>query len=357
MNKKRFLKNIFLRKKQFIVFLLLVIEIYFIFPFLKNQLLLFKAYILKKIYNHILIIIDVSYGNSVSGPRSFINGINEVLPFFWDKCSFFSSSFINIFSISDILFIPYPRFNEKRFDQFIMDGIINKLILGPIFVPKKWNNFPNPKIWMENRISDILNFTKGVAVHSERVREYLMSRSNTSNNIKKYKIIRPCSNLKPKNINSFIKRKIDILFYEKYADLNRRKQGEQLLNLFKNTSKTIESVKYGSYNKQILNELANNSKFIIYFSFFDTGAIGLKEIQNYGVISFSHQKEFVINKEYSFYIPELANLDNMEIAFNKIMNIINKISKLNVQTELIATQNQMINKCENSLIDLCKSLF
>ena len=90
MNKKRFLKNIFLRKKQFIVFLLLVIEIYFIFPFLKNQLLLFKAYRLKKLYNHILIIIDVSYGNSVSGPRSFINGINEVFMFFLKGFQFFN---------------------------------------------------------------------------------------------------------------------------------------------------------------------------------------------------------------------------------------------------------------------------
>ena len=46
-----------------------------------------------------------------------------------------------------------------------------------------------------------------------------------------------------------------------------------------------------------MKELANNSKFIIYFSFFDTGAIGLKEIQNYGVIAFSLQKEFIIDNE------------------------------------------------------------
>ena len=39
------------------------------------------------------------------------------------------------------------------------------------------------------------------------------------------------------------------------------------------------------------------------------------------------------------------------------MNIIENISKLNIQTELIARKNQMINRCENSLIDLCKSLF
>lgn len=301
--------------------------------------------------------VDVSLRNSVRGPGSFINGIDQVLPFFWGKCSFFSSSYLNNSSIPDVYFIPYPRFNEKKFDQLVVNGLVNKLILGPIFVPKKWNTFPHPKIWMERRISDILNLTKGIAVHSERVREYLTRRSNNFKNIKKFKIVRPCSNFKPKNINSFVKRKIDILFFEKYADLNRRKQGAQLLNLLKNTSKTIESIKYGSYDKQIINNLANNSKFIIYFSFFDTGAIGLKEIQNFGVISFSHQKEFVIDKESSFYIPELASLNNIEIAFNKIMTIIENISKSNIRTELIAKKNQIVNKCENSLIDLCKSLF
>ena len=147
-----------------------------------------------------------------------------------------------------------------------------------------------------------------------------------------------------------------VLFFEKYADLNQIKQGKILLNLFKNTSKNIVSIRYRSYNKKIINELANDSKFIIYFSFFDTGAIGLKEIQNLGVICFTHQKEFVIDKESSFYISELKSINNIELAFYKIMNIIEKISKSNIQTDLIAKKNQMFNKCENALIDLCKSL-
>ena len=339
--------------KHLIIILLLILETYFIFPILKN----IRIYILKKLFHHILIVIDVSFRNNIRGPGSFINGIKEILPFFWGKCSFISYLSIFDYLTPDIYFIPYRRFNEKKSKYFIENGLINKLILGPIFVPKKWNTFPNKRIWMEKRFSEILNLTNGIAVHSGRVRDHLVERSKTFKNIKKFIIIRSCSNFKPKKINSFKNRKIDILFFEKYADLNRRKQGAQLLNLLKNTSKIIASIKYGSYNKQKLNELANNSKFIIYFSFFDTGAIGLKEIQNYGVISFSHQKEFIIDKESSFYIPELANLNNIEIAFNKIMNIIENISKLNIQTELIARKNQMINRCENSLIDLCKSLF
>ena len=105
-----------------------------------------------------------------------------------------------------------------------------------------------------------------------------------------------------------------------------------------------------------MKELANNSKFIIYFSFYDTGAIGLKEFQNYGVITFSHQKEFIIDKQTSFYIPELDIEDKIDIAFHKIMNIVENISKSNINIELIAKKNQMINRCENALIDLCKNL-
>ena len=111
-----------------------------------------------------------------------------------------------------------------------------------------------------------------------------------------------------------------------------------------------------SFSYSIYFKFFNNLKIIIYFSFYDTGAIGLKEIQNYGVICFTHQKEFAIDNETSFFISELANIDNINIAFNKIMDIIEKISKSNINTELIAKKNQIINKCENSLIDLCKSL-
>ena len=329
-------------KKLFIIFFLLALVSYFA---------------IKKLYHPILILIDTSGKNSKRGPGNFINGINQILPFCWNKCCFFSSFKNNFYVEPDLYFIPYPRFNEKQFDEFIIKGLVHKMILGPIFVPKKWNTFPNPKIWMERRFSQILELAKGVAVHSYRVRDYLAKRINTFKNLKKFKIVRPCSNFQPKIVNNFVQRKIDIIFFEKYADLNRRKQGSILLNLLKNTSKTVTSIKYGYYNKQDISEIANNSKFIIYFSFFDTGAIGLKEIQNYGVISFFHQKEFIIDKESSFYIPELSYKNSIEIAFKKIMNIIEKISRLNVQTQLIAKKNQMINKCENSLIDLCKSLF
>lgn len=124
----------------------------------------------------------------------------------------------------------------------------------------------------------------------------------------------------------------------------------------KNSSKKIERLKYGNYTKKEIEYLANNTKFIIYFSFFDTGAIGLKEIQNYGVFAFSHQRDLIIHNDTGFYVPELANEKDLIQAYKIIMNKIEIVTNLNPNAQLIATINQEINKCENSLNDLCENL-
>ena len=314
-------------------------------------------YIHKKIFNKILIEIDISRIKNHRGPGSFIRGLNQVLPFFWGNCCFISSSNVNRIFRPDFYFFPYPHFNIRQYKNLINSRLINKFILGPIFVPKFWRGFPNPNLWIEKNFPTLLKSAKGIAVNSSRVRDYLAKRSGINTLMNKFIIIRSCTNLKPIKIKSFNQRKIDIIFFEKYADFNRREQGKKLLNLFRNTSKTVKSFQYGTYKKEMLEKFANNSKFIIYFSFYDTGAIALKEFQNYGVITFSHQKEFVIDNETSFYIPEIDTINNMSIAFNKIMNIIEYISKFNIKSELIAKKNQMINNCQNALKDLCKNLF
>ena len=307
----------------------------------------------------LLIEIDVSSNKGGRGPTKFINGINEILPFTINNCHFISSSIItpiNSKNKSDFFYIPFPRFNESVYNEWVKIKEVNKLILGPIFVPHIWKSFPNLNIWKERRFSDIINFVSGIGVHSNRVKDYLAQKSNTTNMIKKYKIIRPCSNIKPKYINSFNDRKIDILFFEKYQDFDHKRQGSQLLKLFKNSTKKIKQIKYGFYNKEKIEKMANNSKFIVYFSFYDTGAIGLKEIQNYGVFAFSHQLDLVIDNTTSFFVPELANNNNMLYAYKKIMQKIETIIKSHPNSKLIAKKNQEINKCENALEDLCKSL-
>ena len=127
------------------------------------------------------------------------------------------------------------------------------------------------------------------------------------------------------------------------------------MSLLKKANKKIKQLNYGNYKREDEFILANNSKFIIYFSFYDCGPVALKEIENYGVITFTLQKDFVINNESGYYIPELE-LDNITLAFNKIIKIIDEISNKNPDSIKIAKINQNNNRCERALDDLCNGI-
>ena len=305
--------------------------------------------------------VDISGIQNHRGPGIFLKGIYDILPYNTGNCNFISSKAIYPSrgkKHSNYYYIPSPQFDELIYNKWVNIKKANKLILGPNFVPNSWEYFPKEIFWQERRFSEILNDVKGIAVHSKRVINHLINRTNikTSCLFKKFKIILPCVNIKPKLINPFTKRKIDILFFEKYEDLDHSQQGTELLNLLNNTSKKIKRLKYGNYTKEEMEYLANNTKFIIYFSFFDTGAIGLKEFQNYGVFTFSHQREFIINKKTGFYVPELANEKDMNQAFQIIFQIIEVITNIHPNTQLLAKINQEINKCQNALNDLCENI-
>ena len=167
--------------------------------------------------------------------------------------------------------------------------------------------------------------------------------------------MRACTYFLPKDIKPFNERNIDIILYEKYPDLNRREQGKQLFELLKETNKRIEILKRGNYTRDTEFNLACDTKFVIYFSFYDTGAIALKEIQNYGVIAFTLQKDLAFDNKTSYYIPELEDYD-ITPAFNKIMKIIDDINKIDPNTKKIADINQNYTKCERALDDLCDGI-
>lgn len=317
-------------------------------------------YFLKYLNNSYIIDINLRGIEGNFGPGRLLKGFYQILPFITRKCIFvtkqlISKNFINYLN-PDFYYVPGPNIERADFLNLVNKKIINKYIFGPNYVPRRWYHFPNVTIWKEKHFSEILNSTKGVVVHSIRVRDHIANYSKTAYNLKKYILMRPCTNLKPKIINNFEKRKIDIIFFEKYSDLNRAEEGKKLLKILEKTDKKIIKMKYKNYDRKTMKDIANNSKFIIYFSFFDTGAIGLKEIQNYGVFAFTHQKELAINNETSFYIQELASIDKLELASEKILKIIGDISKKKPNLELIAKKNQMINNCRNSLKDLCYSL-
>lgn len=172
---------------------------------------MFRILILKIVNNSNFIYIDLRGINHTHGPGSFIKGINGVLPFITDKCIFYSSQFINILK-PDFYYIPMPKLEKEDFNELVKKRIINKYILGPIFIPSHWYHFPYYKLWRENHFSEILNSVKAVVVHSKRVRDHIARNSNNTNNLAKFIIMRPCTNFKPKVIKSFENRKIDILY-------------------------------------------------------------------------------------------------------------------------------------------------
>lgn len=330
--------------------------------FIKFILIIISFFVNKSIYNNnnkqILIEVDIS--KSVfdgEGPLQLVKSLRDVLPYETKKCKFIASNSItpkNAKNKSDLFFLPFPCLAESIYDEWNLINRSNSLLLGPYFVPNIWNDFPYKGFWSERRFEEILQTVKGVVVHSKRIRQYLSTKSNTTYLSDKYKFLRPCTGIMPKNVENFENRKIDILFYEKFNDLYRRKQSKKLIHYFRQTNLNIKILKSLNYTKAI--DLANNTKFIIYYSFYDTGPIDLKRIQNFGVFCFTHEKDFVINKNTTFYIPELHDEDNMIPAFKKIMGIIRNISNSNPNTQLIAKINQDANRCERAFDDLCEGI-
>ena len=257
---------------------------------------------------------------------------------------------------TDYFYLPFPCMSESCYDKWKSIGRANSLLLGPCFVPGKWKYFPYKGFWTERRFREILETIKGLVVHSTRIRKHLSTRSNTTDLLHKYKFLRPCTGIMPKTVKQFNERKNDIIYFEKFPDSNRRKQSKQLLEYFNKTNLKIEKMKYGKFTNEGLMELANNTKFVIYFSFYDTGAIALKEIQNFGVFCFTHEEDFVISNQTSFLIPELHDKIDMKPAFDNIMKIMQKVSNSNPNTQLIAQINQDINKCQRALDDLCEGI-
>ena len=83
---------------------------------------------------------------------------------------------------------------------------------------------------------------KAVAVKSAWVKEHLIKRSNNFDIQEKIVVLNDCTNLKPINVKSFKNREIDILFFEKYVDLNRENEAKKLLALLSNNSLIIQKI-------------------------------------------------------------------------------------------------------------------
>ena len=347
-----------IKVKNKLCFYFLIIIIFILISFITKQILF--------IYNKNQIIIEVDISKSFldgEGPIQIVKSLRDILPYETEKCKFIPSKSItpiNGRNKSDYFYFPFPCLAESVYEEWNKINRAKSLLLGPYFVPTIWNYFPYQGFWNEKRFKEILKTIKGIVVHSKRIRKYLSSKSNTTDLLYKYKFLRPCTNLIPKYIKNFENRTIDIIYFEKFDDLDKRKQSEKLLNYFNKTNLTIERITFRTYRKNNTRErimkLANNTKFIIYYSFYDIGGITLKEIQNYGVFCFTHEEDFVLNEETTFLIPELHNDNNMKPAFDKIIKIIQRISNSHPNIQLIAKINQDVNKCQRAFDDLCRGI-
>ena len=238
----------------------------------RNKLLsiLILSFIYYKILNSLkkiklVIQVDISRAKQgKGGPVVLQRGISKVLPYESKYCKFIPADGIypNDIKNIDYFLISFPSKNEKIYDEWIKINRVNSLLLGPDFVPQNWYKFPNKNVWYERKFRKILSEIKGVVVHSNRVRDHLMLKSSTQDLINKYIFLRSCSYNLPNDIKPFQERENDIILFQKYADSDHRKQGEQLLSLLKGTNKKIKQLNYGNYKREDEFLLANNTKFI-----------------------------------------------------------------------------------------------
>ena len=305
---------------------------------------------------------DPKYESSKTTAGTLINSLINLIPKFQGECKFkkWELNYTEIQENNDRNKYYYI-FDNRQFCQKVLKistrhpEKFKNTIFGPIGVPSNWVKFPQKNYCLERNWKRTLSMMGHYVVHSNRVRKHLLSKSETFSEHHKYSIMRACTNIQFSSLKPFKKRLYDILYYEKYADLDRKSDGLRLFEMFVKANYTVKRLSYfgrvdgaSGYNFSSLIDYANNSKFVVYFSFWDTGAIALKEIQNFGIFSFSVQKDLVHEKT-GLFVPELDS--DIEKAFKLIDEKIKSINDLNVDE--IAKINQYENSCMRSLEDLC----
>lgn len=207
--------------------------------------------------------------------------------------------------------------------------------------PKKWFLFPQNNTY-EVKWSYYINNLFGYVVQSKTVKEYLLNRSNKINDVeKKYIVSNGCLLLNYyHSVAEWNDRKIDILIYSKFADLNKEKELQQLLSILK-MNYTIINIHYGNHTKSSLVHFANKSKILIYYSFYDCWPSSLMEMQNMGIFPVVQQYEFI--DKYGVYINDFI------INSYYLVNTVNKILSIKQNSTSIANYYRKRNSCLNIL--------
>lgn len=267
------------------------------------------------------------------GPSSLSNYIRIAVKK-WNNHKILSKKALLIYKVSlDIQLVQtilkdkntYIWFERSDFLVFIKnstyDYLFKRILYGPIVTPLNWFNMPRNNTY-EKYWCLVMNKIYAFVTHSNRVKKHIIKRTNCYSYIYKYIILKPCIEIESKNLytKEYFERFIDFLVYIKYADQNRKKDQTILINYLKKRY-NIEIVKYGNHTKQSLLNLASKSKFVIYYSFYDTGALSLLEMKMMGVWPISHQQEF-IEEGYGSFVKELdSNISNSLYKLSSIYKI------------------------------------
>lgn len=312
----------------------------------------------------IFILVNEPTLRGVSGPRSLIRSIIASSKTFSGKCVFQRlpidyTTIINSISDKEYFWI----FNGEGFCNNIhliqrkAPQNSRKIILGPVVAPQKWNLFPSSSICFEKNWSKTIDSIGLYVVHSQRVMNHLVNRSFTNFQLHKYAIMRACTNTFPQNLQTLQKRYWDIIFYEKYMDVDHAKAGKTIFHMLKEHHLKIKRISYkglvpnaSGYNASEIAFLANNSKSIFYFSFWDTGAIALKEIQNFGVYTFTVQQD--LTGLFGTFLK--INFSNPKNEIDFIQQKIRNLSRIEMNE--LSSKIQYENSCTRSLEEICNAV-
>lgn len=319
--------------------------------FIFSLIYLFNIILIKSKKCNLLLIFPC---NKRKGPGNFAYYINKSI-YDWNKSEFSKYCKITLkksITLSHIINYLSKSSNYIWFQSavYLFNKDINyrNVLYGPNLSPIRYFKFPlnntHEMKWIE-----IINKIKYYIVHHNRISNHLMNRTKSYHQFKKY-LIFPCCIMyeRDSSILKWENRNFDFLIYIKYIDSNHMRDGNTLINSLNSTYKVIVFY-YGYYTTNILIKYAKTSKVVIYFSFYDTGAIALLEMQRMGVFTITLQKEFITN-ENGIYLPEL------EYNIQKAISKLNEVIKRKYDSVYIAEYNRKKGDCKKYFYKLVNKL-
>lgn len=247
-----------------------------------------------------------------------------------------------------IWFMFSDYFSELVNNKYLQ--VYKNTVYGPMVSPRKWFLFPQNGTY-EVHWSSCVSKLLAYVVQSKRVKNHLIKHSTKINNIEnKYIVSHGCINpYYSYSVLTWHERSIDILIYVKFADINKEKELQYLIKNLIISNFTVKIIRYGNHTRESLYYYSNNSKILIYFSYYDCWPSSLMEMQNQGIYPIVHQCEFI--DKYGKCIA--LSYKEME----ELIVFINSTIKSNLNPNDISSFYRNKNSCSNILKSTLKIIY